>query len=116
MLASPCGVLSERVNVGVQEHLHQRHEEGAEQPEVDHLDVGGGGQRVGDADEDGGEDEEAGQVDRHRCLKEEGLEVVGGEAHDADEAGGQVRGHNGAEQSVRKSANNLDTITNYQGV
>ena len=47
------------------------------EPDVDHLDVGGLGQASGDADEQGGEHQEGGQVHRHRRLEEEVLEEVG---------------------------------------
>ena len=49
-----------------------------DKPDVDHLDIGGGGQRLGHADEEGGQDQQRGQVHRHQGLKEEWLEEVCG--------------------------------------
>ena len=48
------------------------------EPDVDHLDVGGGGQALHLADEDGGHHQHRGQVHTQSCLKEEGLEKSGG--------------------------------------
>ena len=47
------------------------------EPDVDHLDIGGGGQRLGHADEEGGQHQQRGQVHRHHCFEEEWVEEVG---------------------------------------
>ena len=49
-----------------------------DEPDVDHLDVRGGGQALHLADEDGGHHQHCGQVHTQGCLKEEGLEEGGG--------------------------------------
>ena len=63
------------------------------EPDVDHLDIGGGGQRLGHADEEGGQHQQRGQVHRHHRLEEERLEEVGGvdnaEYEDCRQEGGE---------------------------
>ena len=61
-------------------------------PDVYHLDIGGGGQRLGHADEEGGQHQQRGQVHRHHRLEEERLEEVGGVDNTQDEYGGQEGG------------------------
>ena len=46
------------------------------EPNVNHLDIGGGGQRLGHADEEGGQHQQRGQVHCYLRLEEEGLEKV----------------------------------------
>ena len=48
------------------------------EPDINHLDIGGGGQRLGHADEEGGQHQQRRQVHCHHRLEEEGLEEVGG--------------------------------------
>ena len=62
----------EAVDVGVQHHLQEWDEEVEDEPDVDHLDVGGLGEAVADGDEEGRQDQEGGQVHGH-----DGLEVRG---------------------------------------
>ena len=61
-----------------------------DQPEVDHLGVGGEGQLLHDADEDGRHDQHRRQVHAQAGLKEEGLEEGGGEGDGHEEDGGEV--------------------------
>ena len=61
-------------------------------PDVYHLDIGGGGQRLGHADEEGGQHQLRGQVHRHHRLEEEWLEEVGGVDDGEDEDGREVGG------------------------
>ena len=63
-------------------------------PDVYHLDIGGGGQRLGHADEEGGQHQQRGQVHRHHRLEEERLEEVGGVDNAEDEDCWQVGGEN----------------------
>ena len=64
------------------------------EPDVDHLDIGGGGQRLRHADEEGGQHQQRGQVHRHHRLEEERLEEVGGIDNAEDEDSWQVGGEN----------------------
>ena len=72
--------------------LCKRNQLSKDQPDVDHLDIGGGGQRLGHADEEGGQHQQRGQVHRHHRLEEERLEEVGGVDNAEDEYGGQEGG------------------------
>ena len=74
--------------------LCKRNQLSKDKPDVDHLDIGGGGQRLGHADEEGGQHQRRGQVHRHHRLEEEGLEEVGGVHDDKDEDCGEVGGEN----------------------
>ena len=62
------------------------------EPDVDHLDIGGWGQRLGHADEEGGQHQQRRQVHCHHRLEEEGLEEVGGVDNTQDEKGGKEGG------------------------
>ena len=61
-------------------------------PDIDHLDVGCRGQRLGDADKQSGQDQECGQVHCDHRLEEERLEEVGGVHDEQDEDGREVGG------------------------
>ena len=61
-------------------------------PDVYHLDIGGGGQRLGHADEEGGQHQQRGQVHRHHRLEVEGLEEGGGVHDEENQDRGQVGG------------------------
>ena len=63
------------------------------QPDVDHLDVRGGGQALHLADEDGRHHQHRCQVHTQGCLKEEGLEEGGGKGDRCEENGGEIRCH-----------------------
>ena len=63
---------SEENNLSKGNHLAE------DKPDVNHLDVRGGGQALHLADEDGGHHQHGGQVHAQGRLKEEGLEEGGG--------------------------------------
>ena len=65
-------------------------------PDVYHLDIGGGGQRLGHADEEGGQHQQRGQVHRHHRLEVERLEEGGG----VDDEENQDRGEVGGEHFI----------------
>jgi len=69
-----------------QDNLNKRVDLAKDQPDVDHLDVRGGGQALHLADEDGGHHQHSGQVHAQRCLEEEGFEEGGskGDHHEKD--------------------------------
>merc|ERR1719209_1822822 len=52
-------------------HLSERHHLAEDEPDVNHLDVRGGGQALHLADEDGSHHQHGGQVHAQGCLKEE---------------------------------------------
>ena len=60
------------------------------EPDIYHLDIGGGGEGLGHADEEGGQHKQRGQVYCNLRLKEKGLEVVCGVDNAKDEDGGKV--------------------------
>ena len=86
------------------------------EPDVDHLDVGGLGQAAGDADEQGGEHQEGGQVHRHRRLEEEVLEEVGRVDYGEDKDGRQVDGQDGVQDSSLEDQGHLDSFVPVGGV
>ena len=63
------------------------------EPDVDHLDVRGGGQAFHLADEDGGHYQHGGQVHTQGRLKEERLEEGGGKGDCSQKKGREVGGH-----------------------
>ena len=63
-----------------------------DEPDINHLDIGGGRQRLGHADEECGQHQQRGQVHRHHRFEEERLEEVGGVDDAEDEYGGQEGG------------------------
>ena len=96
-------------------HLKEWDHQIENEPNVNHLDVGGLGQVLRDGYEHGCQHQHHSQVDgdnglvhdalvhymqsRSACLKEEGLEVVGHVGDDDEKQGGDVDGENGAQQS-----------------
>ena len=54
-----------------------------DEPDINHLDIGGGRQRLRHADEECGQHQQRGQVHRHHRLEVEGLEEGGG-VHDEE--------------------------------
>ena len=68
--------------------LCKRNQLSKDKPDVDHLDIGGWGQRLGHADEEGGQHQQRGQVHCNLRLKEEGLEKVGSVNNAKDEDSG----------------------------
>ena len=59
-----------------------------DEPDINHLDIGGGRQRLRHADEECGQHQQRGQVHCNLRLKEEGLEEVGSVNNAKDEDGG----------------------------
>ena len=97
-------------------NLNPGHRLGKDQPDVDHLDVGGLRKAPWDADEEGGEDEEGGQVDRDDRLEEELLEEVG-RVHDGEHQDGwQVDGEDGVEDPSSEDNRQLDALVKIFGV
>ena len=68
-------------------HLNPRNDLCKYEPRIFPLDIGGTGQSRWHADEQGGQDQESGQVHRHDRFEEELLEEVGG-VHDAEHQDG----------------------------
>ena len=62
------------------------------EPDVNHLWIGGEGQLLHHADEDGRHHQHVGQVHGEGGLKEERLEEGGGEGDHEEEEGGEVGG------------------------
>ena len=63
------------------------------EPDVNHLWIGGEGQLLHHADEDGRHHQHVGQVHGEGGLKEERLEEGGGKGDHQEEQGGQVGAH-----------------------
>ena len=82
-----------RERVTCEDHLSEGHKLTEYQPDVDHLWVGGVGQLLHHADEDGRHHQHVGQVHGEGGLKEERLEEGGGEGDHHQEEGGEVGGH-----------------------
>ena len=70
-------VPSETVHVSRHQDVVERFDQVEEQPDVDHLDVGGLGQVVADIDEHCCEDQHRRHIQRYDSFKEELLEIVG---------------------------------------
>ena len=66
-----------------------------DEPDVHHLDVGGGRETASHTDEQGGEDQEGGQVDSDDGFEEKLLEKVGAVDDDHDEKGRDINCHDG---------------------
>ena len=81
---------SEKNNLSKGNHLAE------DKPDVDHLDVRGGGQALHLADEDGGHHQHGGQVHTQGRLKEEGLEEGGGKGDCSQKKGREVGRHHHA--------------------
>ena len=67
----------ETVHVGRHQDVVERLDQVEEQPDVDHLDIGGLWQVVADVDEHCGENQHRCHIQRYDGFKEELLEVVG---------------------------------------
>ena len=74
------------------DHLGEGNQLTEYQPEVDHLWIGGEGQLLHHADEDGRHHQHVGQVHCEGGLKEERLEEGGGKGDHEEEKGGEVGG------------------------
>ena len=78
------------VNECVKKNLKERNELSKYQPDINHLNVGGGWHAAGDTDEEGGEDEECCEVDTDNGFEKEGFEEVCDVHNDQDQHGGEV--------------------------
>ena len=67
----------ETVHVGCHQDVVEWLDQVEEQPDVDHLDVGGLGKVVADIDEHRSENQHRRHIQRYHGLKEELLEIVG---------------------------------------
>ena len=76
------------------------------QPDVHHLEIGCGRKALRDTDEEGGEDEEGGQVDSHHSFEKEIFEEICSIYNDEDEDGWKVDCEDGIAYSSLQ--NNLD--------
>ncbi len=101
MLPLPSeGDVSEVLHHGVEDDDEEGEEEAEEHPHVDHLHVGGPGQRGGGGDEEGRDDQHPGQPDHDPDVVVLDLVVVGQVDDDEQAGGGQV----GVEQLVAHPA------------
>ena len=57
--------------MGMHDYLGKGNQLSKDEPDVYHLDIGGGGQRLRHADEEGGQHQQRGQVHRHLSLEKE---------------------------------------------
>ena len=71
-------VISVVLHSGEENNLSKGNHLAEDKPDVNHLDVRGGGQALHLADEDGGHHKHGGQVHAQGRLEEEGLEEGGG--------------------------------------
>ena len=86
-------VYSVVLHCGEEDDLSKGNHLAENEPDVDHLDVGGGGQALHLADEDRRHHQHGRQVHAQGGLKEEGLEEGGGECDSQQKEGGKVCGH-----------------------
>ena len=89
--------------VGLQKNLKKRNDHTEDEPDVNHLDVGGLRESVGDSHVEGGQDQHHRQVDGDDGLKVEPWEVDRGVAHYVEEQGGQEDIEEDAKQTSSKS-------------
>ena len=91
-LSSASVPVSQHLNDRQQHNLDEGDQLSADQPDVNHLDVGSRGQLVHQVGEDGCHHQHCGQVHRDCGLKVEGLEEGGGVGGEDEEQGGHVGG------------------------
>ena len=84
---------SHGVHESVENDLGKGNELAKDEPDVHHLDVGGGRETASHTDEQCGEDKEGGEVDRDNGFKEKLLEKVGAVDNDQDEEGRDINSH-----------------------
>ena len=65
------------VHPGGQQHLDEGDHEGEYQPDINHLHVGGGGERARHTDEESCQDKKGCEVDSNNSFKEKIFEKVG---------------------------------------
>ena len=83
------------LNAGYQDDLDERDELGEDEPVLDPLDVGGLGQLLHHADQQGGQGQHHAQVHRDRRVEEVWQLEEGGGVADQDEKEGGKEGHEG---------------------
>ena len=79
-----------------------------EEPDINHLDVGGLGKVVADIDEHGGEDKYCCHIDRDDGFKKELLEIVGCMAYKIKDNSGCNNCEDDAEKAATKENINID--------
>ena len=91
-------VFSEELHGNEKHNLGKRNQLTEDEPDVNHLDVGGGGEALHLADEDGRHHQHGGKVHTQSRLKEEGLEEGGGKGDGQEKEGREVGGHDLADK------------------
>ena len=90
--------------VSREEHLNKGNTETEDQPDVDHLDIGGGGEVPGNTDEQGEQGQDDGHVDTDGSVEEGRLLVVeGGVANDVEQECREEDGHDDGHGPPSKS-------------
>ena len=98
----------EIVHIGSHQDVIEGLDKVEEEPNINHLDVGGLGQVVADIDEHGGEDQHGCHIDRDDGFEEELLEVVGCMADKIKDDSGCKNSQNDAEKTATKENINID--------
>ena len=70
MIYATILIIPQKIHVGVQENFNEWKEQIEDEPDVNHLDIGGFRKVIGHADEHGGEHQHAGEVHCHHGFKE----------------------------------------------
>merc|ERR1712004_892979 len=86
-------LLPEILDGSEKHHLGKGNQLAENEPDVDHLDVRGGGQALHLADEDGGHHQHGGQVHTQGCFKEIRLEEGGGKGDRCQKKCGEICRH-----------------------
>ena len=76
------------VNKGMKKNLKERNNLGKDEPDVNHLDIGGGRKASRDTYEEGCKDKEGSEVHTDNSFKEEGFEEVCNIDNDENQHGG----------------------------
>ena len=96
------------VHVCVNNDQHKGDDQVEDQPNVNHLNVGGLWEVLRDGYEHGGKDQHHRQVDCYDSLEEEGFEVVGHVGDDDEEHGGDVDGKDSAKETPESCQNSSE--------
>ena len=86
---------SHGIHESVENDLGKGNELTKDEPDVHHLDVGGGRETPSHTDEQRGEDQEGGEVNGDDSFEEKLLEKVGAVDDYHDEKGGDINCHDG---------------------
>ena len=97
------------VHPGVQQHLNEGDSLGEDEPDIHQLDIRGGGEGAGDADEQGGENKEGSQVNGHNSFKEKIFEKVCGIDNAEEKKGWKVNCQNCICDSPLKCYDQVDS-------